>query len=122
MGTLRRDWAPAVTCPVCVSSDVDGLPMDKGMEMPNPDDEDRPLVGYAVVAFVCQACGHRWIDGESDPAGGQADDNPPITCPHCGSTDQEYIYAGEWICGDCGKHWNDRWSDDLDPATGHSDG
>lgn len=57
-----------IRCPVCGSSDVDGLPMDEGVEMPNPDDEDRPLVGYAVVAFTCQACGHRWVDGDSQPS------------------------------------------------------
>lgn len=46
------------------------------------------------------------------------DDNPPITCPYCGSTDQEYIYAGEWICGDCDERWNER---DL-PNPAGSDG
>lgn len=53
----------------------------------------------------------------------QIDDNPPITCPYCGSTDQEYIYHGEWVCGDCNEHWNERWKDDdSQPATGDGNG
>lgn len=46
------------------------------------------------------------------------EDNPPITCPLCGSTDQEYIYAGEWICGDCDERWNERSL--PNPAGGNS--
>lgn len=66
------DWSQVITCPVCGSEDVDGVAIDDGIEMPNPDDEDRPLIGYDVVSFVCLACGHRWVDGESDPAGGHS--------------------------------------------------
>lgn len=57
-----------IRCPVCGSDNVDGEPLSDGVEMPNADDEDRPLIGYDVVSFTCEACGHRWIDGESDPA------------------------------------------------------
>lgn len=49
--------------------------------------------------------------------GTQTDDL--IRCPYCGSTDQEYIYAGEWICGDCNERWNERLPN---PATGDGDG
>ena len=72
-GTPRGDWAPVIRCPVCGSDDLDGAPVDDGVEMPDPVNEDNALIGYSVVAFRCQACGHRWIDGESDPATGDGD-------------------------------------------------
>ena len=62
-----------IRCPVCGSDNVDGSPIGAGVEMPNPDDEDRPLIGYSVVAFVCLACGARWVDDSTDPAYGGGD-------------------------------------------------
>ena len=65
-GTRRDDWEQAIQCPVCGSTNLDGDPIGEGNELPNPDDEDRPLVGYEVVKFVCRDCSHRWVDGEGE--------------------------------------------------------
>lgn len=29
-------------------------------------------------------------------------------CPHCGSTDTEYLTGGWWLCMDCDEQWNER--------------
>ena len=70
-GTPRDEWADLVRCRVCGSDNVDGSPIGAGVEMPDPVDEDNVLIGYSVVAFVCLACGARWVDDDStDPANG----------------------------------------------------
>ena len=62
-----------IKCPMCGSDNLDGEPVGDGVEMPNPDDEDRPIIGYAVVRFVCRACGHRWVDDSTNPANSDGD-------------------------------------------------
>ena len=61
---LAMNWSTLITCPNCGSTDLVGQGIGEEIPMPNPEDEDSALVGYAVVEFCCQDCRHQWVDDD----------------------------------------------------------